>query len=615
MKTAWCILLLLQLQAGAQLKSIVYDFDGFDNNATSLPEGDYSYGDLQYKITAATLANAPVLGDRVLQLDLNWNNGYGAFGRGISRFIELSPSLDFFNFYLYLPAGGSNATIEIRLAEDDNQNNTYENLSDDVWSFTVTPVLPQGWQKISVPLSAFVDANPGGNGLFDAGFGSGKGMLLLAEFRFTAPVNTAPTQFLLDMICFSEGQLPTGVSDFEPPATDPADYCRLGAFSPVPGGDFMQIPLTFENQFTSVPGHRLKYINTYLQWSQNSTSPNAYPASSIQTLLNNGYRPILTWEPMYLQLAPLDPQQPKLDDIIAGVYDTYIDNFANAMKQFTDTVIVRFMHEFEGDWYPWCISQNGNDPTKIAKAFAHAVQRFRAQGATKIKWMWCGNSDYAPYQAWNWMVAAYPGDSLVDYVATDVYNGHYPAALPWWRSFRWVATESVYYLHKYFPSKPLVICELGCRARISGDDPTSQSKAAWFEAMDRDLQSYFHHVRGLVFFNADTGPAGNWKVNSDAGAVLALDAAVWQDEYYFGTGLPAALEKTQHDHYSETYQLQDKTLLCNTCASLQLYDLSGRLVLNSLNDKGFNLTNLPGGLYLLKLNKAGGSSFHKVFVH
>src|SRR6478672_2308671 len=103
--------------------------------------------------------------------------------------------------------------------------------------------------------------------------------------------------------------------------------------------------------------------------------------------------------------------------------------------------------------------------------------------------MWCVNSDYTPYEYYNWFVKAYPGDTYVSIVATDIYNNHFPQALPWWRSFRWQATESYYYLRKYFPSKPFFIYELGCRERMGSEPASSQSKGQWYAQMDKLLQS------------------------------------------------------------------------------------------------------------------------------
>jgi beta-mannanase len=608
------------------LKSIVYAFDGVDLNATSIPEGEYSYGDLSYQVAANPLAANDMVGDRCMKLNLNWSAGYAAFGRGISRYIEFNPAQDYFNFYFYNPASNNqNAMMEVTIADDDNQNNTYETASDDQWKKTLSIPVGSGWQLISVPLSGFTDGNSGGNGIFDVAFTQNQGMLLLVEFRFSKPSTTAiNAQFYLDMICFTDGTMPTGNSILDLPPADPGDYCLLGAHQPESGGNNQLIPVHVEGLFPVVSGHKLKYVNTYLQWSQNSSLvPNAFPGASIQTLLNNGYRPIITWEPMFLSLAPLDPQQPNLTKIINGDYNTYIDNFADVMKNYTDTVIIRFMHEFEGDWYPWCVSQNGGDPSKFALAFQKVVDRFKNKGATKVKWMWCGNSDYAPYQSYNWMVNAYPGNNYVDYVATDIYNGHFPLNLPWWRSFRWQATESCYYLRKYFPNKPLIICELGCRERISGDDPTSESKAGWFERMDKELQSNFRKVRGLIFFNANTGPSQNWYLNSSTSAVESVRDNIWYDNYYFNIpSIPQHINEQdkQGSFYfypnpaSDHINLHLEHLRASGITEVYIYDASGAVVARAKidasgeNEQDMQVHGLSPGIYFVRLRPGAETS-------
>lgn len=535
---AGILAMFLHLPTTAQvLKSMVYDFDGYDLNTTSLPEGEYAYGDLTYQVVSNPVSQGgDQLGDRVLRLGINWNNGYAAFGRGISRYIEFNVNQDHINFYFYNPVSNQqNATFEIVIADDDNQSQAYENVSDDSWRKSMNIPVSAGWQLHSIPLKDFTDSNTGGNGIFDVAFTQNKGMLLIVEFRFNIPFANAPAaQFYIDNICFSEGTLPKGSGLFDLPQKTVADHCLLGAYQPVSGGNHLQIPQSFEGLFPALPGRRLKYVNTYLQWSQNSsTTANALPGNSIQTLINNGYVPIITWEPMYLSLAPLDPGQPTLSQIAAGNFNSYIDAFADKIGTYSDTVIIRPMHEFDGDWYPWCISQNNQDPNLFISAFRKIVDRFNAKEVNNVLWMWCPNSDYAPYEHWNWIVSAYPGDSYVDIVATDIYNGHYPTTLPWWRPFKWVATESYYYLTKYFPTKPFFICELGCRERVSTEPATSQTKADWFARMDKELQSNFRKTRALIFFNVAEGTTQDWSVNSTAACLESLKNNVWMDDYYF----------------------------------------------------------------------------------
>jgi len=528
---------LFTFTVNGQLKSLVYDFDGLDIGQTNLPEGDYNVNDLSYQVDANPLAANDMNGDRVLKLNLNWNTNYGTFGRGISRYIEFNPQQDVFNFYFYNPlSNGQNAALMVVLADDDNQDNAFENDSDDIWQKSIVLPPTEGWQLISIPLSEFTDGNVGGNGVFDMTFTQNKGMLLFCEFRFTNPAAVVSNPvFYLDFISFTEGSLPHGATIFDLPAKSSTDYALLGAFESWPIGQEYKIPQHFESLFPAVPAKKIKYVNWFIGWANDgSTVAKNLPGNEVQTLLNNGYRPVITWEPQFWGYDRLDPLQPRLNDILGSKYDSYIDSFANKLKSYNDTIIVRFMHEFEGNWYPWSIVNNGNDPNRYVSAFRKVVDRFRNAGATKVKWMWCTNSDYFPYSYFNWIVSAYPGDNYVDIIATDIYNNHYPTNLPWWRSPRWQTTESYYYLTKYFPGKPLYICEVGCRERLTQENPASESKGAWYAKLDKELQSDYHKVRGLIFFNAQ--PDFNWLVNSSPSALQSLTENIWNDNYYFATG-------------------------------------------------------------------------------
>jgi hypothetical protein len=512
---------------------MVYDFDGLDIGASDIPEGDYAYGDLSYQVAANPLSASDMLGDRVMKLNLNWNGGYGSFGRGVSRFIEFDPNADMLNFFFYNPvSNGQNATFDVMIGDDDNQNGVFENASDDVWKKSFTVAGSSAWQLFSISLKDMVDNNPGGNGVFDIAFSGNKGKLMQVEFRFSkANPSVSNAVFYIDMINFTEGILPRGNSEFDLPYKSPSDYAILGAYMVESPGQNQLIPSQFEGLFPQEAGKKIKYVNFFQSWSSGGTTPNNFPGTDVQTLLSNGYRPIITWEPMFAGYERLDPVQPRLDNITSGAYDSYINTYADKIKLINDTVIIRFMHEFEGNWYPWSISQNGGDPGKYKATYQYIVDHFRARGVTNVKWMWCVNSDYAPYESYNWVVNAYPGDNYVDIVASDIYNNHEPVDLPWWKSFRWQATESYYYLTKYFPSKPLFICEVGCRERFTSENPASESKGAWSARMDKEMQSNFRKARALIFFNA--APDQNWFVNSSPSALQSLIDNVWEDNYYF----------------------------------------------------------------------------------
>lgn len=600
------------------LKSIIYDFDGLDIGATDLPEGDFQSGDLSAAVSANPLPPQPVLGDRCLKVQLN--GAAAAFGRGIARYIEFDPAADRFNFFFYNP-GPSNIQFDVVITDDDNQSNAYEGNADDSWkkSFSIAP--SSGWQLYTTPLNQFTDNNTAGNGVMDMAFTNNQGMLLSVEFRFTG--NGNPQTGYLDVICFTEGDFPHGATVFDLPSKNAEDYALLGVFTEESIGQYHLSASKFESLFT--PHKKIRYVNTFIHWAYGtSTTPSEMPGAAAQTLLNDGYVPVLTWEPLFAGYDRLDPVQPRLQNIINGEFDAYIDAFAKEVSKLSDTIIIRVMHEFEGDWYPWSICKNNNDPQLYINAFRHFVNRFRSIPGTKVKWMWCVNSDYAPYAYYNWIVKAYPGAQYVDIVATDIYNNHYPVALPWWRSFRWQTTETYYYLTKYFPDKPFYICEVGCRERLNSESTASQRKGAWYAEMDRMMQSYYHKARALIFFNAN--PDQNWLVNSSPFALQSLQDNIWNDEYYFRSSRPPVIATPQEeikDMYVFPNPGDDKVSAGIVSSSLLtqfrvvVTDARGRIIfVNALEheDRSYSMTiptdTWPRGIYVIEVStvdKEGGN--------
>lgn len=592
---------------GQILKSILYDFDGQDIGQTDLPDGDYKANDLSYHVAANPLGANDMLGDRVLKLDLNWSASNGTFGKGTSRFIEFDATHDVFNFYFYNPpSNGTAASIEIAIGDDDNGDNVYSINNDDLWVKDLTLSTDPGWQLIAIPLQDFTDSNSGGNGIFDIGFGN-KGMMLMVEFRFNQGTSTNATYYL-DMICFTDGALPHGPSIFDLPAPIMPGKCPLGAFEQKPRGDEYLIPGEIESFFPPVPVKKIKYVNWFLDFAMDGTTlASAVPGNEVTTLLTNGYRPIITWEPLFNGYSRLDPVQPRLNNIINGDYDTYINSFADQIKSYNDTIIIRFMHEFEGDWYPWSITYNGHNPTDYITAFRKVVDMFRARGASKVKWMWCLNSDYAPYENYNWDVLAYPGDSYVDIVATDIYNNHFPVNSPWWVSFRYRTAESYYYLTKYFPQKPLMICELGCRERVSTEDLSSQTKGEWIAVMDKELQSNFSKVKGVVFFSGLQN--NDWRINSSTEALDSIQNNIWDDDYYFDDNTTTTIDKISKEDSLDIFPNPSSGKLkilfgdveyTKDCY-LEIYNMLGKKISQQQNLNEIDLSHFQNGVYYIKI--------------
>jgi hypothetical protein len=598
------------------LKYVIYDFDGLDLGQTNLPDGDYLNNDMSISVSANPLTPSDVLGDRVLKMNLNWQAGVGEFGKATMRFLQMNASQDKLNFFFYNPSSNSGpAEMKIIIAEDDNDNNIYEDGSDDKWEYSLSIQRSGAWQFISVPLSSFQDGNTGGNGVFDAGYTGNGGMLFSVSFRFTKPVSTASNdEYFIDMICFSDGDLPSGATPLELPA--PATQgCALGALTNIGNPDGTPAEV---HAFLPA-GNRIKFVNWFVFYSTTQASPDMITGDEVQNLINDGYTPVITWEMMYNSYPRLDPLQPRLDKILNGSFDSYIDQFAAKIKSYSGEVILRIFHEFEGDWYSWSISENGNNATVVRDAFRYVVDRFRSAGANNVKWMWCLNAEPKPYVRHNWVVDAYPGDSYVDIVATDIYN-HPDTGTPDWKSFRFTMAESYYYLAKYYSHKPLYVCEVGCRERYATEPVSSQTKADWLCMMNKDLRSYFPKTEALIFFSMNK--EHDWRINSGQAALNAFISCFWNNNHYAQT---VALNNYKKDHAFSSYPnpFSERLILTWEGATdtghnyeVRLLDVNGRVLIEKssrVRPSGLKIENsLPTGVYILEMKHGMSVSRQKL---
>lgn len=604
------------LHAQDRLKWVIYDFDGLNLGQTDLPDGDFRGGDLSYQVAANPVGNSDMLGDRVLQLDLNWSGGTGNFGKTNGRFIEINPAQDHLNFFFYNPSSNNKTvTFKVLIGDDDNDNNSFSSAEDDQWQQMVT-VTPTGtWNLISLPLNQFTDINAGGNGVFDLGYTGAGGMFVNVNFQFSkASDSPAHEQYFIDMISLSEGNLPHGNTIFDLPGKSPGDHCVLGAYTIESETHPEQVPNVFEGVFND--GQKITFVNWFMAFSENgSPSPNRLPGNEVSDLLNRGYRPIITWEALYNNWARLDPIQPRLNDLISGKFDSYYDAFGDKLKSYNDTVIVRFMHEFEGNWYPWSLTENAQDPALYIKVFRYVVDRVRARGASKVKWMWCLNAEPAPYRKYNWVMSAYPGDAYVDIVATDIYN-HPNLGIPDWKSFRYTGIESYYYLTKYLPHKPLYVCEVASRERDASEPASSQTKAEWELQMNKEMQSFFSKARALIFFHAIK--EHDWRVNSSTASLDVIRTNIWTGDYYRGRTVNTEYLKPQENYlaYPNPFQEQIhlKTLEGDPANTVQVFDVTGRLVYKRENDTSgiIDLKHLKAGIYLLRVKNSQSASSIKI---
>ena len=100
-------------------------------------------------------------------------------------------------------------------------------------------------------------------------------------------------------------------------------------------------------------------------------------------------------------------------NIIAGMFDSDLREYAQAAKSFGTTLMIEYGVEVNGDWFPW--SQEGPGPYKAA--YRHIVNLFREQGVTNVRWAFHVDAT-DNNKGYKW----YPGDDIIDWIGTSCYG-------------------------------------------------------------------------------------------------------------------------------------------------------------------------------------------------
>lgn len=216
-------------------------------------------------------------------------------------------------------------------------------------------------------------------------------------------------------------------------------------------------------------------------------------------------------------MVSLEPYQ-SLSAIAAGEYDSYLHQQAEEARSWGGTLMIRFGHEMNGDWYSW-----SGSPEAFVAAWRHVVSVFRADGASNVKWVWAPNiqegSKYpmAPY---------FPGDEWVDYVGLDGYN--------WGRGQSWGQWES---LHSVFAASYALVTQMSTKPVIITETSSSEAggdKAAWIrQAFMSDIPQHFPRVSAVIWFNREQ--EDDWRIDSSSASLDAYRAVV-NCSIYGGTG-------------------------------------------------------------------------------
>ncbi len=266
------------------------------------------------------------------------------------------------------------------------------------------------------------------------------------------------------------------------------------------------------DRFTEATGTPPEVFDVFEQWSHGRP----LDRTLAESVAARGAQLSVTWEPW-------DPDQPRTDQpryslasITRGEHDAYIDEFATSIEGLPQVVVIRLMHEMNGNWYPWGVGTNGNQLEQFVPAWRHVHDRFSALGVTNVRWMWAPNALYTGSAP---LGPLYPGDAYVDAVGVSNYNWgerSHDGFATRWRTFESLFDPSIAELRS-ITGRPLWITEVG-------SSNSGGSKAAWLTEMFRRLHER-PEIAGLVWFDhVDEGAGADWRIETEADAAAAWRA-------------------------------------------------------------------------------------------
>jgi NedA-like, galactose-binding domain/Glycosyl hydrolase family 26/Divergent InlB B-repeat domain len=191
---------------------------------------------------------------------------------------------------------------------------------------------------------------------------------------------------------------------------------------------------------------------------------------------NLGSMPIVHWSP-----------NASLTQINSGAWDACYGAVADYLKQFNFTIMLRLMWEFDGNWMLW---QGCGQP--FIDAWRRIVGIFQQHSATNVGFIW------NPTENFNGQCAdsSYPGDTYVDWVASDRYNPNngtqvspcHAGWAEWWELFNYYGnctTSAVSKYATYSAAKPFFVGETGTKY----DSADATRKGNWFRNIVNDSRA------------------------------------------------------------------------------------------------------------------------------
>lgn len=312
---------------------------------------------------------------------------------------------------------------------------------------------------------------------------------------------------------------------FPSPASEPAPPAPLAPPHGVLFGAYCDFGETEDNvtlegieAFEKLAGKPPAIIASSSYWGEQN-----FPAKNLRLIARHGAIPMIYWSPWD---KPYDeskgPDRFSLKEILAGKWDSYIDDWADGAREFGKPFFVSFCNEMNGDWFPWsgCFYGAENGGNEVFKnAWRHVVDRVRARGANNILWVFHVNAFPAENDVWNIMNSYYPGSAYVDWLGLSVYGKQFRNEGNWAEFpdlIRWPYEE----ITAVDPDKPVMLAEFGV-----GDFPKAGDKSKWIKEALATIPDH-PRIKAAIYWHErwqnEDETYSNLRINSSPDALKAF---------------------------------------------------------------------------------------------
>jgi mannan endo-1,4-beta-mannosidase len=278
---------------------------------------------------------------------------------------------------------------------------------------------------------------------------------------------------------------------FLSPGAPPAAAGCTGKIGPPPAAPYIGVApgkpwkANLKN-FSAMLGYTPQIVEAY------QTFPAKFPMPRACLLAQEHILPLIQWNPRVSMAAIAD-----------GRYDSYLNRYAQEVKNFGHPVVLSFAHEMNGEWYSWGYTHTS--PQVFIAAWQHVHTVLEGDGASNVIWLWDVNRDthlsqpsvVSPPQEW------YPGPGYVDWLGIDGYFNSPDDA------FSGVFDKTLADF-RAFPGLPVLVTETAV-----AKNPVGVTQINSLFAGVRH-----HGLLGLVWFDQDRRET--WKLEGRVKAVAAF---------------------------------------------------------------------------------------------